>query len=380
MLRTPNLAFVLIGLAAGALLRAQQPQFRASAPMVSVHATVVDRTGRVVGNLTRDDFEVYDNGRLQPLTVFDAGQRPISIVVMLDRSSSMDAVAPRVEAAARAFVATLLPDDRVRIGTFGDEIRLQPASFTSDPATLYGIIDRSPEPGGATPLWLATRQALDALSAEEGQRVVLVFTDGRDTPAFSEDVTFDHILSRVRREETMLYAVGLANRCDGSTAPRRTPYGGGSGWYQFGGRRPGQQPRPPGFPRPPVLIPFPGRGAPPRGPVPAPTPTPATRSRDSDERCRETAPDPDLRELAIAGGGGYFELRSTDDLTATFERVARELHNQYLLGFAPPELDGALHTVDVRVTRSDLTVRARRTYMAAAEPGGSTGEEPLRLP
>jgi VWFA-related protein len=366
----------LIGLVAGAILRAQQPEFRASAPMVSVHATVVDRTGHVVGNLTRDDFEVYDNGRLQPLTVFDAGQRPISIVVMLDRSSSMDANAPRVEAAARAFVATLLPEDRVRIGTFGDEVRLLPESFTSDAATLYGIIDRSSGTGGATPLWLATKRGLDALAAEQGQRVVLVFTDGRDTPAFSENVTFDQILSRVRREETMVYAVGLAYRCGSSTAPRRTPYGGGSRWYQFGGRVPGQQPRPL-FPRPPVGIPFPGRGIPPRNPVPMPTPT--TRAAGDDDTCRETAPDPDLRELAIAGGGGYFELRSTDDLTSTFERVARELHSQYLLGFAPPELDGALHTLDVRVKRSDLTVRARRTYVAA-EPARPVALVPSRLP
>jgi VWFA-related protein len=360
MLRTSPAWIVLLGLTAGALLHAQQPAFRANASTVSVHATVVDRTGHVIGGLTRDDFEVYDNGRLQPITVFDAGQRPISIVVMLDRSSSMQPNAARVEAAARAFVATLLPGDRVRIGTFADEIRIQPDGFTSEPATLYGIIDRSPAPGGATPLWRATNLALDALVPEEGQRVVLVFTDGRDTPAFSENVTFRDILTRVRREEAMVYAVGLAYRCGAST-PKRTPYGGGSGWYQFGPRGPSQGPRQPMGPRPPVLIPFPGRGLPPpRTPVPTPR-------RPVEAECRETGPDPDLRELAVAGGGGYFELRSTDDLTSTFERVARELHSQYLLGFAAPELDGELHALEVRVKRPDLTVRARRTYLAATE-------------
>jgi Ca-activated chloride channel family protein len=83
------------------------------------------------------------------------------------------------------------------------------------------------------------------------------------------------------------------------------------------------------------------------------------------ETCRETGPDPDLRTLAVAGGGGYFELRSSDDLTATFERVARELHSQYLIGFEPPERDGRLHHLDVRVRRPGVTVRARRTYLAS---------------
>lgn len=359
MLRTSIFPLVVIGLAAGVLARAQQPEFRATAPTVSIHATVVDRNGHVVGNLTRDDFEVYDNGRLQSLSVFDAGQRPISIVVMLDRSSTMLPHAGRVEAAARAFVATLLPEDRVRIGTFASDIRIRPETFTSEPATLYGIIDRSPDDGGATPLWRATDMALDALAAEDGQRVVLVFTDGRDTPAFSENVTFSDILTRVRREETMVYAVGLAYSC-GKSTPKRTPYGGGSRWFQFGPLGPWQRPRAPQFPRPPAPVPFPGRGWPP------PTPEPS-RPRPAADDCRESGPDPDLRELALAGGGGYFELRSTDDLTSTFERVAQELHSQYLIGFAAPELDGQLHTLEVRVKRPDVTVRARRTYLAAAE-------------
>lgn len=353
MFRTALLVSAAAAVAAGALLQAQQPGFRASAHTVSIHATVVDRDGQVAGDLTQDDFEIYDNGRLQPVTVFDAGQRPISIVVMLDRSATMDPHAARVEAAARAFVTNLRPDDRVRIGTFGEYIRIRPDEFTSEQATLHGLIDRSPAPGGATPLWRATNLALDALAQESGQRVVLVFTDGRDTPAFSEHVTFDVILNRVRREETMVYAVGLAYKCSSSNNASS-----GGVWAQFRPR--GPLSRPPQFPRPPQ-IPFPGRGLPPR---PSPLPTPR---RSSSDGCRETGPDPNLRELATAGGGGYFELRSTDDLRATFERVAHELHSQYLIGFAAPEMDGELHTLDVRVTRPGLTVRARRTYLAPVE-------------
>lgn len=358
MTRTLVSSAVVAGLAVGVLDAGQQPQFRSAATTVSVHVGVIDTAGRAVTDLAPDDFEVFDNGRLQPVSAFYAGQRPISIVVMLDRSSSMKPHASRVEAAARAFVANLLPDDRVRLGSFADEIRLEPDSFTGDTAILYGLVDRSPEPAGATPLWLATARALDALSDEEGQRVVLVFTDGRDTPAFSEGVTFRDILTRVRREEPIVYAVGLAYSCGSQAATPRDP---GRRWFQ--GRRPGpmQSPRPP-FPRPPIRLPIPGGG----WPQPVPDPVPRSR-RLVTEDCRETGPDPDLRELASAGGGGYFELRSSDDLTSTFERVARELHSQYLLGFDAPELDGEVHDLEVRVARRGVTVRARRSYLAAVD-------------
>jgi VWFA-related protein len=78
-------------------------------------------------------------------------------------------------------------------------------------------------------------------------------------------------------------------------------------------------------------------------------------------------PDPGLARIAADTGGGYFELTNTDDLETTFRRVAEELHHQYLLGFAPPVLDGKAHRIDVRVAGADLTVRARKSYLAAAE-------------
>jgi hypothetical protein len=82
------------------------------------------------------------------------------------------------------------------------------------------------------------------------------------------------------------------------------------------------------------------------------------------ERCRASGPDPDLRELVDEGGGGYFELKSTDNLAATFERIAHELHSQYLLGFVADRFDGRAHALEVRVRRPGLVVRARKSYVA----------------
>jgi len=81
-----------------------------------------------------------------------------------------------------------------------------------------------------------------------------------------------------------------------------------------------------------------------------------------------TRPDRGLRRLAEETGGGYFELKKTDELGPTFTRVAQELHSQYVLGF-PPADDGKVHKVEVKVKAPDLTARSRKSYQA---PAGGT--------
>ena len=80
-----------------------------------------------------------------------------------------------------------------------------------------------------------------------------------------------------------------------------------------------------------------------------------------------TNPDRNLRKLAEQTGGGYFELRKTDDLGPTFTRVAQELHALYLLGFSPSNLDGKEHKIRVEASRPDAKVRARTSYVATAD-------------
>jgi Ca-activated chloride channel family protein len=78
-------------------------------------------------------------------------------------------------------------------------------------------------------------------------------------------------------------------------------------------------------------------------------------------------PDSGLKRLAEETGGGYFELEKTTDLAPTFTRVAQELHSQYVLGFTPTLLDGKVHRLTVRAKKPGMTVRARRSYLAAAD-------------
>jgi Ca-activated chloride channel homolog len=85
------------------------------------------------------------------------------------------------------------------------------------------------------------------------------------------------------------------------------------------------------------------------------------------QRRVRTRPDRGLRRLADETGGGYFELKKTDELAPTFTRVAQELHSQYTLGFTPSTLDGREHKLTVRIKTPGMTARARRTYIASPE-------------
>lgn len=291
----------------------ERGSFKSGASTVAVYTTVTDAEGQLVPDLGRDDFEVYDNGKRQPISIFTSDLQPITPVMMLDRSASMLANFTLVERAAGSFIDRLLPGDKARIGSFSDRIQLDPREFTSDQGALRVILRTELQPAGPTPLWNAVGVGMTALLHQEGRRVVLVFTDGVDRPlGGGRNVSLGEAIKRAEHEDVMVYGIGLASS-----------FGRGFG-RRGGGRGIGQ------------------RGGP-----------------------RENKPDPGLRKLALASGGGYFELTSTRDLAATFARVADELHRQYLIGFEPQKLDGKAHSLEVRVKGDGLVARARKSYIAA---------------
>jgi VWFA-related protein len=351
---------------AAPMVGAQEPTFHGGTHTVSVYATVVDRAGRLVPNLTRDDFEVYDNGKRQDLAIFRNDVQPITIVIMLDRSGSMAGNFEIERDAAEHFVADLLPADKARLGSFSNHVQIDPEDFTSDRQQLIRILHDNLQDAGPTPLWNGTFAAMNALEHQDGRRVVLVFTDGFDNPGRpGVNVSLNEVIDRSQAQEVMVYAIGLADPC-GESAPAQQPQ-----------RRPlfqrGRTPRGPGgrFPggggRPPIIIP----GRPPIGwpgpDVPIGRPATPTRPVNSNSGDCATHPDSGLKALAEEGGGGYFELRTTDDLASTFSRVADELHHQYLLAFTATSLDGTAHRLDVRLRDTSLTPRARKSYMALPE-------------
>src|SRR5690242_11264426 len=98
--------------------QAQPPVFSSGTRTVAVYATVTNARGRLVPNLTRDDFAVDDDGRRQTLTLFSNDIQPITVVMLLDRSGSMKPNFELEEQAAEAFVGAMGPDDKARIGSF----------------------------------------------------------------------------------------------------------------------------------------------------------------------------------------------------------------------------------------------------------------------
>jgi Ca-activated chloride channel family protein len=84
-------------------------------------------------------------------------------------------------------------------------------------------------------------------------------------------------------------------------------------------------------------------------------------------RFQRTRPDRGLKKLSEETGGGYFELKKTDELGPTFTRVVQELHSLYTLGFNPATLDGKVHRLDVKMKQAGMVARARKSYVATSE-------------
>ncbi len=340
----PGFTFVAFLAAVTALSgQTQPPTFSAANRTVAVYATVTNAAGRLVPDLDRSHFEIFDNGKKQELSLFANDVQPITIVMLLDRSGSMKANFRLVEQAGEAFVRALFPTDKARIGSFSNRVQIDPEDFTSDQGKLIDVLRHDLQDEGPTPLWNAVNVGITALLHQEGRRVVLVFTDGVDMPMnFSNNnSSLKSVMKRAEEEDVMIYAIGLSGDQSGG--------GGGRGGY---GGRPGRMPGG-GMGRG-------GRGGWGGGGGGFGGGYGGGAGRQS----FESGPDPGLKDLATATGGGYFELTSTVDLISTFTHVVDELHRQYALGFSPKILDGKMHDLQVKVDEPGSVVRARKRYMA----------------
>src|SRR5262245_34294735 len=106
---------------------AQQPTFRGTSDAVRVFVTVTDRDGRLITTLEQKDFEVRDDGKVQPITLFDNTPQPVRLIVLLDVSGSMQGNLSLLRAAAEQLFARLGPNDVARVGTFGRDVTISPA-------------------------------------------------------------------------------------------------------------------------------------------------------------------------------------------------------------------------------------------------------------
>jgi Ca-activated chloride channel homolog len=191
-------------LALGLSPAAQEPTFRSGSRVVPSYVTVVDANNRLVTDLTRDDFEVLDNGRPQEITIFDNEVRPFTAVVMLDTSVSMTDRLKDLYAGAEQFLLRLMPHDKAAVGAFNDKIEFA-SGFTSDRNSLVSGLKHL-DFGNQTRLYDAVHASLDELEKIEGRKVILLFTDGAD---FGSRQGSGKALERARDNEVMIYGIGL---------------------------------------------------------------------------------------------------------------------------------------------------------------------------
>ena len=304
---------LLVAVCVGAVTGAQeqgQPVFRGGSELVRVYVTVTDKDGRLVTTLRQDNFELRDEGKPQPIQVFDASPRAIRLIVLLDVSGSMVNNLPILRQGTIELIKHLRPDDRAKIGTFGEDVVISP-TFTRDARELLGALPAEIDENSPTPLWRALERAMDSFTADESdtRRVVLVLSDGADSGVTlrGKFVTQGDVIERARRQDVMVYGVGMRPRA------QRTIGTGIDGL----------------------------RGA-----------------------LMAGEPDPGLAKVAEESGGGYTEVRLGDNLGLAFAQVAGELHSQYLLGFDPSKRDGKVHDIQIRVNQSGMKPRARKDYVA----------------
>jgi VWFA-related protein len=219
MRRAFTLAVVILAATAAS---AQQATFRTGGTVtVSVPATALDKEGRLITDLEKEQFSILDNGKPQEITVFANGVEPFSIVVMLDFSASMTAHLDLLKAATEQFILRMLPEDKGQVGAFSDKIQFS-GEFTNDRDDLIAALDEL-QFGNPTRLHDAIYESMAMLRGVRGRKVVLAFTDGDDTASRR---SFGDVMDRAREESVMIYAIGLQSEFfNGQRLQRTRPSG-----------------------------------------------------------------------------------------------------------------------------------------------------------
>jgi Ca-activated chloride channel family protein len=279
--------------------------FPARSDLVVFSASVVDGKGRPVTDLRQKDFQVFEEGRAQPIAHFHGGRDvPARILLLVDASGSMgeEQRAAGARLAAHWILDALGPQDQVAVAGF-DSRYWGVVAFTRDRDEVGRGID-SITPFGSTALHDALdKAARDIASHGEGRRAIVVLTDGVDT---ASQRTPDEVIARSRALDVPIYAVSVVSPLDDPAS------------RQFLGRK----------------------------------------------RAGEAAGAAEvLARYATLSGGASWRVSTPSALRLAADRIAGELEHQYRLGWSPPSGPARFRRVEVRTTRKGVTVRTRSGYL-----------------
>jgi len=280
-----------------------QPSFRAGVELVSLNVTVTDAAQKYVTDLTQDDFQVFEDGVKQDVTLFNRTNLPIALSLLVDTSASMETRLPIAQEAAIGFARRLRPQDLAEIVDFDSRVVVL-QNFTSKASELETAI-RKTSAGGSTSMYNAIYIALKDLKKavatntdEIRRQAIVVLSDGEDTSSL---LPFEEVLDLAKRSETAIYAIGLRSAESSSSASK-------------------------GFKEAEFV----------------------------------------LRQLSQETGGRAFFPNQVADLNNIYSQIADELSSQYTVGYTSknPKRDGAWRRVVVRASRTGVQTRTKLGYFA----------------
>ena len=184
-------------------------QFRSTVEAVNLSVVVTDKKGRFVPNLGADDFLVYENRVPQELAFFTAEVTPVTLLLLLDASTSMRESVDGVKEAASNFVGKLWEGDQAIIADFNERVRFS-SYFSDDVDRLVSTI-QSLYPSGWTALYDSVLLSLEKVSEADGRKALLVFTDGDDSRSvgFGSESSAKDVVEGAKFSEVTIYSVGF---------------------------------------------------------------------------------------------------------------------------------------------------------------------------
>jgi len=199
---------MLVGLhamsASSVVAQEETHRFSVDVNAVALDVVVTDQKGRFVKDLSQDDFVVMEDGAPQELAFFTSGLTPVTVLLLLDSSSSVRSHLREVQKAANRFVDKLQRGDRARIGLFHSTVVFGPG-FTDDMKEHMAIIKQM-RPQRSTLLYDAILASLQELSSVKDRKALLIFTDGDDG---GSEASMEDALEGARRSQATIYTVGL---------------------------------------------------------------------------------------------------------------------------------------------------------------------------
>jgi len=370
----------LAGLAAcAAVLAAQQPPtYSVEVKVVNVLTTVRDKHGKIVNNLSQDDFILEEDGRPQNIKYFSREtDLPLTLGLLVDTSLSQRRVLDQERSASATFVDHVLREDKdsAYLIHFDREVELLQDLTSSKQKLEDGLRllqmpapeqdrDRGGYPGGGggypgggggsgrgghshhhgggTLLYDSVYLASDELMQKQhGRKAIIILTDGVDQ---GSKMTLDRAIESAQRADTVVYSILFADP---------DVYGSRGNWGGRGGMS-GPWGRPGGG--------YPGGGYPPRSPQP--------QHEHADGKNV-------LERISQETGGRMFEVSKKQTVDQIYQQIQDELRNQYNLGYTPDRAsdDREYHKIHVATKQNDLVVQARDGYYSATPLESKAGRQ-----